>query len=62
MKWMFFLLTLDRVFETMHNVSASQLEVLVLGVSCEGKHHVTKSSGWEAETSWIVSKNMIQTE
>ena len=27
-----------------------------LGSSREGKHHVTKTSSWEAETSWIVSK------
>ena len=53
---MIFLLTFDR-FETIHNVSASQLEVLVtwcfpiyhlsscfLGISREGKRHMTKTS------------------
>ena len=55
--------------ETSHNVSASQLEVLVTWyfgsrelprkqhISHEGKHHVTKTSSWEAETSWIISKH-----
>ena len=27
-----------------------------LSSSREGKHHVTKTSSWEADTSWIVSK------
>ena len=35
-------------FWNFHNVSASQLE---------GKHHVTKTSSWVAETSWKFQKH-----
>ena len=51
-----FLLTLDRFFLKLHDVSTSHLEALVTSSSHERKHHVTKASRWEVETSWSFKK------